>query len=96
MAEFSDIASDLQTLADEMRKLEIEYTMFFSGRLPSPSWETRTRLEQIIKRLDRARIDSTIGRFRFGTLQSRFSSFADLWDRGQHAREEGHAGPFAH
>ncbi len=96
MAESTDIARDLQTLAAEMRKLEIEYTQFFSGRLPRPPWETRTRVEQIIKKWDRTRINSATDRFRFSTLQSRYSSFADLWDRGQRAREEGRPGPFAH
>lgn len=96
MAEQTEIQADLQTLAAEMRKLEIEYTMFFAGRLPRPPWETRSRVEKIIKRWDRARIDSSTDRFRFGSLQSRYSTFADLWDRGQRAREEGRAGPFAH
>lgn len=35
------------------------------------------------------------GRFRFHTLQARFATFVDLWDRGLRAREEGRAGPFA-
>ena len=34
-------------------------------------------------------------RFRFTTLQSRFATFIDLWDRGLRAREEGRPGPFA-
>ena len=34
-------------------------------------------------------------RFRFSTLQSRFATFVDLWDRGLRAREEGRPGPFA-
>ena len=33
-------------------------------------------------------------RFRFNTLQTRFSKFVDLWDRGLRAREEGRPGPF--
>jgi hypothetical protein len=35
-------------------------------------------------------------RFRFSTLQARYSAFVDLWDRGMRAREEGRPGPFAH
>ena len=33
-------------------------------------------------------------RFRFLTLQTRFATFIDLWDRGLRAREEGRPGPF--
>src|SRR6185436_8682094 len=35
-------------------------------------------------------------RFRFNTLQSRYQSFVDLWDKALRGREEGRAsGPFA-
>ena len=39
--------------------------------------------------------DATGGRFRFNTIQSRFQTFSELWDRGLRAREEGRPGPFA-
>ena len=45
--------------------------------------------------MDRAHIQNTGDRFRFQTLQSRFATFIDLWDRGLRAREEGRPGPFA-
>ena len=95
MSDQTDIQRDLQTIAVELRKLEVEYNQFFSGRLPRPPWETRTRVEKIIKHWDRKRIDSGTDRFRFSTLQARYNTFADLWDRGQRAREEGRAGPFS-
>ena len=90
-----DIAQDLRQLETDLKRLEAEYNMFFAGRLPRPPWETRGRVEALIKRWDRRRIDTSVDRFRFGTLQSRFASFVDLWDRGQRAREEGRPGPFA-
>ena len=95
MADAPDLARDLQVLEVELRKLEGEYNMYFSGRLPRPPWETRTRVEQLVKRLDRAYIQNYGDRFRFTTLQSRFATFIDLWDRGLRAREEGRPGPFA-
>src|SRR5262249_38641231 len=68
--------------------------MFFSGRLPKPPWETRSRVEALVKQFDRAHIPNTGDRFRFQSLQSRFQAFIDLWDRGLRAREEGRPGPF--
>jgi hypothetical protein len=91
-----DFERDLQILEVELRKLEGEYNMYFAGRLPRPPWETRARVEQSVKRLDRSYIQNYGDRFRFSTLQARFSAFVDLWDRGQRAREEGRPGPFAH
>ena len=92
----SSIDRDLQRLEAELKQLEAEYNMFFAGRLPRPPWETRGRVEALVKHYDRAHIQNTGDRFRFGTLQARFAAFVDLWDRGLRAREEGRPGPFAH
>jgi hypothetical protein len=95
MPEDSDVQRDLATLASELKRLEAEYNGFFAGRLPRPPWETRGRVEALIKRWDRGLIETSVDRFRFQTLQARFQTFIDLWDRGQRAREEGRPGPFA-
>jgi hypothetical protein len=91
----SEIDRDLALLEAELKKLEAEYNMFFAGRLPRPPWETRSRVEAMVKRLDRMHLPNTGHRFRFGTLQARHATFIDLWDRGLRAREEGRPGPFA-
>jgi hypothetical protein len=91
----SETERDLQRLEAALKQLEAEYNMFFSGRLPRPPWETRSRVEALVKRYDRAYIQNYGDRFRFTTLQSRFAAFVDLWDRGLRARDEGRSGgPF--
>ena len=82
MAEQTDIQKDLQLLAADLKRLEGEYNMFFSGRLPRPPWETRGRVEAMVKRYDRGVSMGTGDRFRFEMLQSRFQSLVELWDRG--------------
>ena len=91
----STIDRDLTRLETDLKQLEAEYNMFFSGRLPTPPWETRARVEALVKQFDRGHIPNTGDRFRFTTLQSRYATFIDLWDRGLRAREEGRPGPFA-
>jgi hypothetical protein len=93
----SELDRDLRKLEADLRKLEAEYNMFFAGQLPRPPWETRANVEQTIKRLERTgTISGTYAeRFRLHTLQSRFATFVDLWDRGLRAREEGRPGPFS-
>ena len=86
---------ELQRLASDLKQLEAEYNMFFSGRLPKPPWETRSRIEEQVKAFDRGYIQNYGDRFRFFTLQARYATFIDLWDRGMRAREEGRPGPFA-
>ena len=95
MADAKDLERELQRLESELRRLEGEYNMYFSGRLPRPPWETRSRVETLVKKLDRTHIQNYGERFRFTTLQARFAAFVDLWDRGLRAREEGRPGPFA-
>lgn len=95
MSEPSEIQRDLQALESDLKKLEAEYNMFFSGRAPRPPWETRKRVEALVRRWDRDHIETAGDRFRFQTLQARFQKFVELWDRGLRAREEGRPGPFA-
>ena len=95
MPEPTEIERGLQQLEVDLKRLEAEYNMYFSGRLPKPPWETRSRVEALVKQYDRAYIQNYGDRFRFMTLQSRYATFIDLWDRGLRAREEGRPGPFA-
>ena len=95
MPELTDVQKDLQALAAGLKQLEAEYNMYFAGRLPRPPWETRTRVQAIVKKWDRAHIQSAADRFQFDTLQRRFVKFTELWDRGLRSREEGRgSGPF--
>ena len=96
MPEPSEIERALQLLEVELKRLEAEYNMYFAGRLPKPPWETRSRVETMVKQLDRSYIPNYGDRFRFSTLQSRVASLVELWDRGLRAREEGRPGPFVH
>jgi hypothetical protein len=91
----SSLDQELTRLETELKQLEAEYNMYFAGRLPRPPWETRARVAALVKQHDRSYIQNTGYRFRFHTLQSRYATFIDLWDRGLRAREEGRSGPFA-
>ena len=93
MAESPELEQEFQQLSAELRKLEGEYNMYFSGRTARPPLESRGRVDQLFKRWDRRPMDSAAMRFRVQTLQSRYSSFVDLWDRALRAREEGRKSP---
>ena len=96
MAERSAVERDLQQLEVDLKRLEAEYNMYFSGRLPKPPWETRKRVSDLVTRYDRGYIANYGDRFRFSSLQSRFAAFIDLWDRALGAKEEGRSGPLVH
>jgi hypothetical protein len=92
----SEVEKNLNRLEAELKRLEAEYNMFFAGRLPKPPWETRSRVETLIKTIDRGNIQNFGDRFRLSTLQARYATFVDLWDRSLRAREEGRPGPLTH
>jgi hypothetical protein len=85
----SEFERDMQMLEGEIKRLEAEYNMFFAGRLARLPWETRKQVEALVKRYDRLPSKNTAERFRFGTLQARFASFCDLWEKQLKAKEEG-------
>jgi hypothetical protein len=89
----AEINGELTALEADLKRLEAEYNMYFAGRLQRPPWETRSRVEATIKRLDRTSINNYGVKFRFNTLQTRCSRFLDLWDRALRAKEEGRPGP---
>ena len=76
-------------LETEIRRLEAEYNMYFAGRLPRPPAETRARVAALVKKHDQSFIRNTADRFRFESLQNRFSKFLELVERQMTNRELG-------
>ncbi len=93
--ELADLERDLRTLKSDLVQLEIDYKMFFAGQRKRPPYVLRSTVEALVRRLDRSSIQGSGERFRFNTLQHRFRTFVNLWDRAVRAREEGRPGPFS-
>src|SRR4029079_12533671 len=89
----SEFDREMVKLEAEIKRLEAEYNMFFAGRLPRLPWETRARVEKLIKQYDRMNLSNTAQKFRFSTIQARFVAFCELWERSLKAREEGPRSP---
>lgn len=83
----------LRELDAEIKRLEVEYNLFFAGRLAKLPWDTRSRVDGLVKRYDRMHIQNTAERFRFQGLQSRYSAFCELWERNLKSREGGRPSP---
>lgn len=85
----SEFERRLQELDGEIKRLELEYMQFQTGRLAKLPWESRKRVEALVKQYDRMHIQNTAERFRFEGLQSRFSAFCERWERDLKMRELG-------
>jgi hypothetical protein len=78
---------DLSNLDEWIRRLKIEYEIFFSGNRKKPPDDLRIRVERLVKRLAETTDMSFSQRFRYNTLISRFYVYRDLWRRNQQDQE---------
>ena len=85
----SDWDQQMRQLETEIRRLEAEFNMFFAGRLPRPPAETRARVAALVKKHDQTFIRNTADRFKFESLQNRYSKFIELVERQMTNRELG-------
>jgi hypothetical protein len=79
----------LNRLEEDIRKLKIEYDIFFIGGSAKPPTDARYRVETLIKRLYDARGMTFGQRFRYNSLVSRFNVYRELWRRNMKEKEEG-------
>ena len=77
---------DLIELEDGIRKLKVEYDIFFNGNRKKPPDEIRFRIEKIIRRLSESSLTFQ-ERFRYNTQVARFYVYRDFWRRSQSERE---------
>lgn len=83
------IDDQLTRLEDDIRRLKIEFDIYFNGASKRPPYDTKGRVETILKRLGDDRSLSFAERYRFNTLMARYNAFRDLWRRTMQGREEG-------
>lgn len=83
------IDEQLTRLEDDIRRLKIEFDVFFNGASKRPPYDTKGRVETLIKRLGDDRTVSFAQRYRYNSLASRYNAFRDLWRRTMQGREEG-------
>jgi hypothetical protein len=78
---------DLTNLDEWIRRLKIDYEIFFNGNRKKPPDDLRMRVERLFKRMAEATDMSFSQRFRYTTLISRFYVYRDLWRRNQQDQE---------
>lgn len=75
------VDKELGRMEDDIRRLKIEFDIFFNGAVKRPPLEARARLESQIKRLMDNRGLTYAQRYRLNALVSRFTSYRELWRR---------------
>ena len=79
----------LTRLEEDIRRLRVEFDIFFNGGSKRPPYDTKGRVETLMKRLGDDRTLTYAQRYRFNSLAARYNSFRELWRRLMLGREEG-------
>lgn len=83
------VDEQLTRLEDDIRRLKVEFEIFFNGAAKRPPYDTKGRVETLLKRLGDDRTLSYAQRYRYNSLAARYNAFRDLWRRTMQGREEG-------
>lgn len=79
----------LTRLEEDIRRLRVEFDIFFNGAAKRPPYDTKGRVETLLKRLGDDRSLTFAQRYRYNSLAARYNAFRDLWRRTMQGREEG-------
>jgi hypothetical protein len=83
------IDDQLKRLEEDIRRLKIEFDIYFNGASKRPPYDTKGRVETLLKRLGDDRSLSFAQRYLYNALTARYTSFRELWRRTMQGREEG-------
>jgi hypothetical protein len=84
--EAHEFDQQLGRMEDDIRKLKIDFDIFFNGGSKRPPLEARARLEAFIKRMSDNRNLSFSQRYLMNSLVARYVSYRELWRRQLKAR----------
>jgi hypothetical protein len=76
----------LTRLEDDIRKLKIEFDIYFNGTSKRPPLEARARIEAFIRRVSDSRTITYAQRYQLSMLVSRYTSYRELWRRTLRAK----------
>jgi len=89
----ASIDEDLTQLDDYVRRLKIEYDVYFGGGSKKPPAETEWKVKNLLRKYTDGSNLNSGQRFRFNTIQQRYSLFAALWQQKLKIKEEGYRRP---
>jgi len=83
------IEDQLSRVEEDIRRLKVEFDIYFNGGSKRPPYDTKLRVESHLKRLADDRTLNFAQRYHLNSLTTRYASFRELWRRIMQDREEG-------
>lgn len=83
-----EIDQQIARLEEDIRKLKIDFDIYFNGGAKRAPLEARARIDSNIKRIADNRNLTYAQRFQYNMVVSRFTSYRELWRRMLKAKGE--------
>jgi len=87
------IDEELNVLEEQVRRLKIEYDVFFGGGSKKPPSDTEWRVQSLIRKFSDSSKLTFPQRFRYNSIVQRYALFSDLWRQKLKIKEEGYRRP---
>ncbi|HLH09793.1 MAG TPA: MXAN_5187 C-terminal domain-containing protein [Terriglobales bacterium] len=84
------VDEEIGQLDDALRRLKIEYDIFFGGGSKRPPTDLEWRVQSLLKKFSDSQRLSVAQRFRFNAIQQKYAVFSDLWRQKAKIKEEGY------
>jgi hypothetical protein len=87
------VDEELTLLEESVRRLKIEYDVYFGGGAKKPPADTEWRVQSLVKKYSDGHKLNSAQRFRYNTIVQKFSTNNALWQQKLKIKEEGYRRP---
>ena len=87
------VDDDLTMLEDQLRRLKIEYDVYFGGGSKKPPVDTEWKVKNLLKKASDGTRMNYAQRYRYNTLQQRYALHNALWQQKLLIKVEGYRRP---
>jgi hypothetical protein len=87
------IDEELSLLDSQLRRLKIEYEIYFNNPTKKPPTDVEWKVLSLLRKFSDSSRLSFSHRFRYNELAQRYAIYSDLWRKKSRIREEGYRRP---
>ena len=87
------IDEELTVLDSQLRRLKIEYEIYFSNPTKRPPTDIEWKVLSLLRKFSDGNRMSFSQRFRYNEIAQRYAIYSDLWRKKNRIREEGYRRP---
>ncbi|MGI9102707.1 MAG: MXAN_5187 C-terminal domain-containing protein [Terriglobales bacterium] len=87
------VDEELNMLDESVRRLKVEYDVYFGGGSKKPPADTEWRVQSLIKKFSDSAKLNFAQRFKYNSITQRYALFSDLWRQKMKIKEEGYRRP---